>query len=102
MKISLNTALGRLRIVGFLEGVSFLVLLFIAMPLKYIGKMEEAVQIPGMAHGILFILYLLGVLQVKVELGWNMRKTLLALVASVLPFGTFVVEAKLFKAEAAK
>ncbi len=100
MKIRLTTALGRLRIVGFLEGISFLVLLLIAMPLKYIWKMPEAVQGVGMAHGILFILYLLGVLQVKVELGWGMKKTLLALVASILPAGTFVADALLFKKEA--
>ncbi len=102
MKINLTTTLGRLRVVGFLEGVSFLVLLLIAMPLKYIWQMPQAVQITGMAHGVLFILYILAVIQAKIELGWNMRKTLLALVASVLPFGTFYAEAKLFREEAAK
>lgn len=97
--MGLSTALGRLRIIGLLEGISFLVLLFIAMPLKYVWEMPEAVRIVGMAHGILFILYVLLVIQVRVELSWNLRKTLLAFAASVLPFGTFYADAKLFKPE---
>ena len=102
MKGLLSTPLGRLRVVGFLEGISFLVLLGIAMPLKYMWDMPQAVQTVGMAHGILFILYVLGVLQVRTEKEWNFRVTLLALIASVLPFGTFVADAKLFKEEAVK
>ncbi len=95
----LRTSIGRLRIVGFFEGVSFLVLLLIAMPLKYMFDMPAAVKTVGMAHGILFILYIFGVVQVKIERGWNFRKTLIALVASVVPLGTFYADAKLFKPE---
>jgi integral membrane protein len=95
----LKTAIGRLRVIGFLEGVSFLVLLFIAMPLKYIYDMPETNMVVGMAHGLLFILYIFSVIQVAIELSWNFRKVLLAFAASVIPFGTFYADAKLFKPE---
>lgn len=93
----LKTSLGRLRIIGFLEGVSFLVLLGIAMPLKYMYDQPEMVKHTGRAHGLLFVLYVLLVIQVAYELGWNWKKVTLALVASVIPFGTFYADAKWFK-----
>lgn len=94
----LGTALGRLRAIGFLEGVSFLVLLGIAMPLKYLAGRPEAVRLVGMAHGVLFVLYVLLVIQVSIARSWSWRKALLALVVSVVPFGTFWAEKKLFQA----
>lgn len=94
----LRTSLGRLRVVGFLEGISFLVLLGIAMPLKYLAGQPDAVRVVGMAHGVLFVLYVLLVIQVSLELSWSWRKALLALVVSVVPFGTFWAEKKLFQA----
>jgi integral membrane protein len=93
----LRTSLGRLRAVGFLEGVSFLVLLGIAMPLKYLAGQPEAVRLVGMAHGVLFVLYVLLVIQVSVARGWSWGKALLALAVSVVPFGTFWAEKKLFQ-----
>ncbi|HEV7349981.1 DUF3817 domain-containing protein [Telluribacter sp.] len=93
----IKTSLGRLRVVGFLEGVSYLVLLGIAMPLKYMAGMPEAVRVTGMAHGILFVMYVLLVAQVAYELGWSWKKITLALVASLLPFGTFYADIKWFR-----
>jgi integral membrane protein len=93
----LRTSLGRLRAVGFLEGISFLVLLGIAMPLKYLMGLPAAVRLVGMAHGVLFVLYVLLVLQVSIARSWTWRKALLALVVSVVPFGTFWAEKKLFQ-----
>lgn len=95
----LKTAIGRLRIIGFFEGVSFLVLLFIAMPLKYIFDMPETNMVVGMAHGVLFVLYIFGVIQATIDLSWNFKKIAFAVVASVIPFGTFYADAKLFKPE---
>jgi integral membrane protein len=97
MLSSLRTSLGRLRVVGFLEGISFLVLLGIAMPLKYLAGQPEAVRIVGMAHGVLFVAYVLLVLQVSIERSWSWKKALLALAVSVVPFGTFWAEKKLFQ-----
>lgn len=93
----IKTSLGRLRVIGFWEGVSFLVLLLIAMPLKYMVGYPQAVSVVGMAHGILFMLYLWAAIQAALEHDWTWKRTLLVMVASVLPAGPFVVDAKILK-----
>ena len=85
------------KVVAILEGTSFLVLLGIAMPLKYIYGLPETVQIVGMAHGVLFIAYIIMVIVVRGLLNWNMKITALAIIASFLPFGPFIVDRKLLK-----
>lgn len=86
--------------IGWWEGVSFLVLLGVAMPLKYFAGMPQAVRVVGMAHGVLFMLYVLAAIQAAVEYNWPWKKTALVLIASVLPAGPFVVDAKLLRDEA--
>ncbi|WP_345220402.1 DUF3817 domain-containing protein [Hymenobacter koreensis] len=93
----LSSTLGRLRVVGFAEGVSFLVLLGIAMPLKYLLGQPEAVRMVGMAHGLLFVLYVLLVIMAAIEHSWSFKKAVLAFVASLVPFGTFWADKKLFQ-----
>jgi integral membrane protein len=93
-----KTVIGRLRIIGFVEGVSFLVLLFIAMPLKYAFGMPAMVKQVGMMHGVLFILYVLAVVIAKFEKDWSFGKMGLALLVSFIPFGTFWADSKIFKA----
>ncbi|MBC3783918.1 DUF3817 domain-containing protein [Spirosoma utsteinense] len=95
----LSTQLGRLRLLAFTEGVSFLILLFVTMPLKYAFGTPGPNKVFGMVHGLLFVLYVLAVVQVKIEKDWSIKKTLLALVASVVPFGTFWADVKLFREE---
>jgi len=90
-----NFTVKQFKIVALLEGVSFLVLLGIAMPLKYIFGLPATTQLVGMAHGILFIAYVLMVVLIRKQLNWNLKTTALALTASVLPFGPFVVDRKL-------
>lgn len=90
---SLATALGRFRIVAFWEGWSYLVLLFVAMPLKYGLGMPGAVRVVGMAHGVLFIAYLVALALASRQLG--VRGVLVALVASIVPGGTFWQESRL-------
>lgn len=102
METLFTTRLGRFRLVSALEGLSFLVLLGIVMPLKYIWHEPWLVQNVGMAHGLLFVLYLLMVLQNKLELGWDTRKTLIAMALSVVPFGTFYVVRRMIPAIAAE
>lgn len=94
-----KTDLGRFRLVAISEGISFIVLLFIAMPLKYFADMPEAVKYVGWAHGLLFMLYILALITVKMSLGWNFKKTAIAFLASLLPFGTFVLDKNLRKEE---
>jgi integral membrane protein len=77
----LKTALGRLRIIAFTEGVSYLILLFIAMPLNF-----------GSVHGLLFVLYILYVFLCKIEYRWTMKKTLILLGISIIPFGNFYAD----------
>jgi integral membrane protein len=97
----LKTPLGRLRLVGFLEGLSFLVLLGIAMPLKYLAHEPAAVRMVGMGHGLLFVLYVFLLIQNAIELRWSLGKAIAGFVASLLPFGTFYADRKLFQLAAA-
>ncbi len=93
----IQSHLGRLRIVGFLEGISFILLVGVAMPLKYIGGYTNATWEIGMIHGVLFIAYIIAVIPVKFELKWNIKTTFLVLIASLLPLGTFVADYKIFR-----
>jgi integral membrane protein len=81
--------------VARLEGVSFLVLLFVAMPLKYLAGEPAAVRAVGMAHGVLFLAYIAALARARFELGWSWRRLAEAFVASLLPFGTFWFERRL-------
>jgi len=94
MKKIFGSSVDRLRVIAILEGWSFLILLGIAMPLKYMAGLPEPVRVIGMAHGVLFIAYILLVIQVKLQHRWPVRKAFLAMFASVIPFGTFYVEKK--------
>jgi integral membrane protein len=80
-----------------LEGSSFVLLLFIAMPLKYLAGRPEMVRVVGMAHGLLFVAFVFAVLQVAFEHRWPIRRALAALAASVLPFGPFILDARLLR-----
>lgn len=93
----LKTWIGWLRVVGILEGISFIVLLGVAMPLKYLAGQPEAVRVVGMAHGILFLAYVWLTVQAALHYGWTWGRGLVVGVASLLPFGPFVVEAKILR-----
>lgn len=86
-----------LRIIGFLEGLSYILLMGVCMPLKYFYETPEPTRIVGMAHGILFVYFCLLVLVMAKLESWNWKKTFLALLSSLVPFGTFVADVKLFK-----
>jgi integral membrane protein len=85
-------ALNILLKVGFAEGVSFLVLLLIAMPLKYIAHMPTPVRVVGMLHGVLFIWYAIALLRAKMAYGWSLKKAFVGFLLSFLPFGTFYLD----------
>ncbi len=93
MKNSLNAW----RFIALLEGISFLALLGIAMPLKYYMDKPESVKIIGMAHGVLFVLYTICLLIVHVQYKWSIGKTIGAFIASFIPFGTFYADKKWFR-----
>ena len=95
----LRDPVGRLRIVGWAEGASFLVLLGVAMPLKYLAGWPMAVRVVGMAHGGLFLLYLIAVARAGRAAHWSVGIWLQALAAAVVPGGPFLLDGKLRRAE---
>lgn len=94
-----NSPIGRFRLIALVEGISYLVLLFIAMPLKYFVGFPDAVKYTGWVHGLLFMLYLLALISAKINLDWGFKKTVVAFLASLIPFATFVLEKSLRKEE---
>jgi integral membrane protein len=92
----LKSALGRLRIVAFIEGCSYLLLGF-TMILKYKFAMPQPNYVIGLAHGILFVLYIVLLIQVSILHRWNIFKMLMAFIASLIPFGTFYADKVLFR-----
>lgn len=88
----LSSVIRQLRIVGLVEGSSFLLLLGVAMPLKYLAGMPRAVQVVGMAHGVLFIIYLLAIAHAQLTARWPLSRAAALLVASIVPFGTFLMD----------
>jgi integral membrane protein len=88
-----------LRITGIAEGISYLLLLGIAMPLKYFFGLPEAVKYPGAIHGFLFIVYTLAALRCILFLKWSFWWNICVLGASLIPFGPFLLESKLKKAQ---
>ncbi len=96
---SFSSSLGRFRLISLAEGVSYLLLLGIAMPLKYLAGIPEAVQVTGWAHGVLFVAYMAAGLDVAISRRWKIGKVALAVLASLLPFGPFVFDRKYLEKE---
>ena len=96
IKELLKTALGKLRIVAFIEGCSYLLLGF-TMILKYKFAMPQPNYVVGLVHGILFVLYIVLLLQVSLIHRWNIFKMFMAFLASLVPFGTFYADKVLFR-----
>ncbi len=90
-----NAVLRNLRVVGIVEGVSYLVLLFICMPLKYWANMPWPVKVNGWLHGILFVAYGTLLLLAWQQQKWTFRKFFAGGVASLIPFGTFWFDKKI-------
>lgn len=82
------------RYLAILEGLSYIILLGICMPLKYIWDYPEPTRPVGMAHGILFVAYCIWLLLAGRELNWNFKTLVIGFVASLLPFTTFMFEMK--------
>ncbi|HEY8898303.1 MAG TPA: DUF3817 domain-containing protein [Niastella sp.] len=95
MQTLLKTKIGRLRILGFLEGVSLLLLIFVAVPLKYGSQDATLTKTLGPVHGALFLLFILNTLSVGVEQKWARKTTWKVIVACFIPFGTFYIDKKI-------
>ncbi|QDO94983.1 DUF3817 domain-containing protein [Formosa sediminum] len=93
----MNVLLKTLRIVGFLEGISYILLLGIATPIKHFLHEPKYVKLLGMPHGLLFVAYVVLSILVGIELKWNKKTMGFVLLASLIPFGTFIADKKYFK-----
>ena len=90
MHASVNDAINRLRAVGIAEGVSYLVLLLVAMPLKYLAGIAMAVKVVGWIHGVLFMAYVYVLVAAWSQAGWPLRRVVTLFVSALLPFGPFI------------
>lgn len=95
MDLILKDSLSRFRWVALLEGISFMVLLCIAMPLKYYFGFPMAVKAVGWAHGVLFIMYIYALIQVTIDRRWSIIKAVIAFIVSLIPMGTFWFDIRL-------
>lgn len=91
----LKTKTGRLRILAILEGISLLILVFIAVPIKYWAGNPGLVSMIGPVHGALFLLFLFNTLSVGVEQQWKFKETTKVILACFIPFGTFYIDRKI-------
>lgn len=94
------TSIQRLRIAGLIEGVSFILLVFIAMPMKYMLGMPLAVKVVGWLHGGLFIVFCWLLMQTIITARWKLSQGALVVLAALVPFGPFMIDKRL-KAEIA-
>ncbi|MBB3839514.1 integral membrane protein [Runella defluvii] len=93
-----TTSVGRLRLIAFLEGISLLLLVFVAVPLKYIAHNPSWVKAIGPVHGILFVLFVFSTLKISLEQRWPFRTvTWKVLLACFIPFGTFYIDSAILK-----
>ncbi|MDB3887429.1 DUF3817 domain-containing protein [bacterium] len=92
-----KTMLGALRIISFLEGISLLVLVGIAMPLKYYFNNPEPVRFVGMAHGVLFLIFIVNIALVQFYLKWSFEKSIKIFLTSFIPFGMIYADRKLLR-----
>jgi len=90
----MNITLKTFRVISLLEALSFVILLLVAMPIKYILGNPELVRIVGMAHGILFVLYILGAFVFKNKLNWSNQILGVVILCSIIPLGPFYVDRK--------
>ena len=91
------STLNTFRIIAFLEGLSYILLLGIATPIKYVFNDPQYVKLLGMPHGLLFILYIAIAYILKNEFNWDNKNFGIVLLASIVPFGTFYIDRKYLK-----
>ncbi len=97
----MNALLKQFRIIGWLEGISYLMLFGISMPLKYMMEMGTPNKVIGIIHGVLFMVYVIYVYLLRSRASWSLKVTFLALLASILPFGTFWFDVRYVKPQLA-
>lgn len=97
MQNLIKTNIGRLRLIGYIEGISLLLLLGVAVPLKYFWHLQHATKIPGSIHGALFLLFILNTMSVAIEYRWRANLIFKVIIACIIPFGTFYIDHKILR-----
>jgi integral membrane protein len=85
-------SINRLRLIGYIEGISFLVLLLFAMPMKYMAGKPSLVMWGGWIHGVLFILFCFALLETKIKMHWKIKTAVVPLIAALVPCGPFLID----------
>lgn len=91
---SLSMLLSTFRIIALLEGTSYILLLFIATPIKYLADDPQYVKLLGMPHGLFFIIYVVLAVIISKDMNWTNKTFWIVLIASIIPFGTFYIDKK--------
>ncbi|MFZ5850646.1 MAG: DUF3817 domain-containing protein [Actinomycetota bacterium] len=97
----MSAAVTRYRLMAYVVGVGLLVLVFVAMPLKYLGGNPTAVAVVGPVHGFLYMVYLVVALDLALRARWSLPRTVLVLLAGTIPFLSFVAERRVTRELAA-
>ena len=95
-----DSAIARLRLIGIIEGTSYLVLTGIGMPLKYLAHIPGPIRPLGMLHGVLFIVFCFALLHALVEKRLSFGQSVGVFIASLLPFGTYLIDGRLKRLDA--
>ncbi len=82
-------------LINTLEGYSYIILLFVAMPLKYMAGFPLAVKLAGMAHGLLFIAFCILLIKAGEKTKWGFKENSILFIASLIPFGTFYTKKRI-------
>ena len=91
----INKNVKKFGLINTVEGYSYLILLFIAMPLKYLAGVAIATRIAGSIHGILFIAFCILLVQAAQDTKWSLKESIIFFIASLIPFGTFFTKKKI-------
>jgi integral membrane protein len=90
-----NNPVTFLRTIALIEAISFLLLVGVAMPLKYLAGMPGAVKVVGWAHGVLFVVFCISLLQTVIVARWSIGRAALVFVSALLPFGPIVIDGRM-------
>lgn len=93
----MSTAFSRFRLISITEGISYLLLLFIAMPMKYLADNPYPVKVVGMGHGVLFILFTYVLFHAMIKYKWNTGNAFVLFAYSLIPFGFLLIEKNIKK-----
>ncbi|MGB0886246.1 MAG: DUF3817 domain-containing protein [Chitinophagales bacterium] len=82
------------KIIALLEGISYIIMMLVGMPLKYLGNNDILIKTLGMPHGLLFVAYVILAFLIQNQMKWSTKDLAIVLICSLIPFGTFWMDKK--------